>query len=186
MPLPAPKMLILAITSGVVLNCANAVLQPEEKPATTAAGTGVVAPAIKVTTSANGVLGYLLYADDDEIMLLTTSGWIVRLDHSGSIIVGDSIYFSGTECTGTAYRYSDNSIYGKSLFYSGTAYYKPASSPSNSLPLTSVSYVSRLESNGNCTNFSGTASEATELTTATLAETGLPATITGPIVLQTP
>ncbi|GAB4433271.1 MAG: hypothetical protein OHK0011_16280 [Turneriella sp.] len=141
---------------------------------------------VKVTTSANGTLGHLLYADDDEITLLTTAGWIVRLDYSGSFFVGDSIYFARTGCTGTPYRYSDNSISGKSLFYSGTAHYKPASSPSNSLPLTSVSYASPRESNGSCTNFSGTASKATELSNATVAETGLPATITGPIVLQTP
>jgi len=186
MPQIVSKLSVIALGCTMFLNCTNVALQPEEKPAATAAGTGVVAPAIKVTTSANGTLGHLLYADDDEITLLTTTGWIVRLDYSGSVFVGDSIHFAGTGCTGTPYRYSDNSIFGKSLFYSGTAYYKPASSPNNSVPLTSVSYASRRESDGSCTNFSGTASKVTELSNATVAETGLPATITGPIVLQAP
>ena len=125
-----PTLAVLSLSCAAFLNCANTASQPDEKPA--AAGTGVVAPAIKVATSANGVLGHVLSADDHEVTILTNSGWIVDLDFNGAVDV-DTIRFQYSGCTGTAYVVGPSSpLYGKSLYSDGVNYYKPASSPNNS------------------------------------------------------
>jgi hypothetical protein len=181
------KLSLLLLSCAVFLHCANGALQPEEKQqAAPGSGTSVAASAIKVTTAANGMLGHLLQADDDEITLLTNAGWIVKLDFSGTVAVNNTnMYFGGNSCTGTPYLSSNIAIYGKSLYYDSIQYFKPASGGNIANPITSVTYSSR-RIDGVCNPFSGTLNKAVELTAATVTETGLPDPITGPIVLQTP
>jgi hypothetical protein len=180
------KLSLLALSCAVFLHCANGALQPEEKPqAAAGSGTSVMAPAIKVTTAANGILGYSLGINDHTITMLTTTGWIVWLDHNGTLAAYYTLYYQNAGCTGNAYRDNYRATYGRTLYYDGTSYYKPSSSPDNAVPLNSVSIASR-RSNGVCSNIGTTLDKAIQLTSATVAETGLPDPITGPIVLQAP
>lgn len=76
-------------------------------------------------------------------------------------------------------------MYGKSLFlgYDGN-YYKPASSPANQT-LVSVTYGSRRDQTG-CMTSSLTTPSISLIASTGPTEAGLPATITGPIVLEAP
>jgi hypothetical protein len=179
------KLSLLLLSCAVFLHCANGALQPEEKQqAAPGSGTSVAASAIKVTTAANGILGHVLQADDDEITLLTNAGWIVDLNYDGTV-ASPPLYYQNADCNGNVYRYNYGATYGRTLYYDGTSYYKPSSSPNNAVPLNSVSIASR-RTNGVCSNIGITLDKAIQLTPATVAEAGLPDPITGPIVLQTP
>jgi hypothetical protein len=178
------KLSLLLLSCAVFLHCANGALQPEEKPqAAPGSGTSVAASAIKVTTAANGILGHVLQAEGNRITLLTNTGWIVDLRYDGTV-ASSSLHYQNAGCTGSVYKASSAVVYGKSLYYDGTNYYKPSSSPNNAVPSPSTPYASWLTGSG-CTNVSGTAA-AIQLTPATVEETGLPNPITGPIVLQAP
>jgi hypothetical protein len=177
------KLSLLLLSCAVFLHCANGALQPEEKQqAAPGSGTSVAASAIKVTTAANGMLGHLLQASDSRITLLTSTGWIVDLNYDGTVR-RNGLFYQNAGCTGSVYKGSSSVVYGKSLDYDGTNYYKPSSSPNNAVP-SSIPYASSLTVSG-CTDYVSTVT-AIQLTPATVEETGLPNPITGPIVLQAP
>jgi hypothetical protein len=166
----------------MVTQCANESSATTETATTPTASSSATALSVKVKTGTNGLLGYGLEITSSRLTLLTTTGWIVRLNYDGTMY-RESVTYSVAGCTGTPYV-PGNVLYGKTLIYNGTNYYKPANSPNNQTG-SSVSYNSSDGTSG-CSNFTGTNTLATLTTSTGLTEAGLPATITGPIVLEAP
>lgn len=170
--------LITACANSPALEVANA------QEAATSGGGGVIASSVKVKTNTNGLLGYALEVDQTGLIILTTTGWIVDLGYDGSISPW-VLFFSNAGCTGTAYRDSSRPMHGKSIFlgYDGS-YYKPASSPANQSSASATYNSARTQAGCSAMTYTGALIPLTTSTGPT--EAGLPATITGPIVLEAP
>jgi hypothetical protein len=132
------------------------------------------------------LLGYGLAVNKNSITMLTTTGWIVDISYDGTLRknVGADLRYSNAGCTGSVYIEITGPVYGQSLFYDGTTFYKPASSPANQNSI-SVTYNSQ-KSLTTCNNSSVTADVIPLAASTGPTEAGLPATITGPITLQAP
>jgi hypothetical protein len=177
----------LPVVAFLVSACAHNASQEGQPVAaqTPGAGPTVTASSIQVRTSTNGLLGYGLAVNKNSITMLTTTGWIVDISYDGTLRknVGTDLRYSNNGCTGSVYIEITGPVYGQSLFYDGTSYYKPASSPA---PQNSISVTYNSRKNPTCNDSSGTADVIPLAASTGPTEAGLPATITGPIILQAP
>lgn len=183
------RILTILMSAILATTCAGNAAIDEQSTAQAggASGSGggsVVASSVQVRTSTNGLLGYMMQADHNEITMLTTTGWIVEINYDGTVR-SSPIYYSGASCTGTAAVDSSTPLYGRSLIYDGAGtYYKPTPSPAIGTT-SSFSYNSRRVA-GACLSGIFTTTAVTLTTSTGPTEAGLPATITGPILLETP
>ena len=179
------QILIILLSIFYFVACANnSSNSGDAAGVSTAAGATATASAVKVKNGSNTVLGYVTQGHEVSLKLLTPTGWFVALNFDGTDAV-TTIYFSGASCTGTAYYYSNSVMYGKTLLYDGAAYYKPASVNANNYSTAASQSLLSYRSTMGCTAYSNTLPVIT-LTSATRTESGLPASITLPIQLETP
>lgn len=178
-------LFILFVVMGTFRCAGNASIETENQNngASNNSNGASISSGVKVKDGANALLGYITEGDQTTMTLLTTTGWFasIRIDGTDAVT---TIYYSAAGCTGTPY-YQVNSpvMYGKTLLYDGTSYFKPASVNANNIAsAANQSYASQRNSSG-CTAISNTQNTFT-LTSATRTESGLPASITLPIQLE--
>jgi len=120
--------------------------------------------------------------------MYSSTGYIYSLGWNGNIKTLNIVFFSGANCTGTAYIIeADNSSNSKTVFYSKylNKYYVPktinadGTAYASATPVTTNSYD---KNDGSVVNYTQT-SVSIELVETTKALVGIPATITPPLTI---
>ena len=143
----------------------------------------------KLADNNGTILGSIANIDCESISLITPNGYIVVLSWDGNPDAAsdyyEDIFYSGASCSGDAYFYGEDPIYGKATAYNSdlSQWYVPDSiDPTNGLAVTTtnVSFES-YSAEGSCSPWSETLSTAILLTTISQTDLGLPATIEPPL-----
>jgi len=138
---------------------------------------------VYINDNTGNEVGQALDISSYSIIMYSSNNYIYTLQWDGSL-ARNAIYYSGTDCAGSAY-YSAGLIYGKTVFYDGTTHYIPKTIRSdgtayydtiNKIPYSSHNIL------GTCTN-TGSESILIELESTTRTSVGIQSTITPPLTV---
>lgn len=164
------------ILMAVLLNCSNIGTELNLEQEAVLTGTSISVSNILVQDANGTALGYYLGGFD----ILSTTGYIYRVNWDGILQDFNAVYFSSSDCSGAPYTYTGR--YPKFGFsYNGNVY-KYVNGSNVGSPF---SYNSQDANYEPCNTTSGT-TDAAPLELTTKAVLGIPATIVGPIVLVPP